>query len=141
MVPRCFVPRSLRPSQPRLKAAGAYTPRRKAIPRAVLFAVGGLLVGCAQQAKVTTYTAAIEQNFTTACEARTDVSSGNASLCTCVFAKLKAGMEFVDFKKLDADLQQATKDATVRSAEDIRRQFPAYAVIVASCVESGPNAP
>ena len=108
---------------------------------ALLLAGGVLLVGCAPQGKVTSYTPAVEQNFTTACEARTDGSSGNATLCTCVFGKLKAGMEFADFKKLDADLQQATKDATVKSADDVRQQFPAYAVIVASCVESGPMAP
>ena len=116
-------------------------PSRVMCQSVLLLAGGVLLVGCAPQGKVTTYTPAVEQNFTTACEARTDVSSRNASLCRCVFDKLKAGMEFVDFKKLDADLQQAIKDATVKSADDVRQKFPAYAVIVASCVESGPKAP
>ncbi len=114
----------------------------RAMRRSVLLLAGAvLLVGCAPQGKVTSYTPAVEQNFKTACEARTDVSSGNASLCTCVFEKLKASMEFVDFQKLDADLQAAIKDATVKSADGVRQKFPAYAVIVASCVESGPKAP
>jgi uncharacterized membrane protein len=137
---------------PHLRLARSFNRREKiaivvprpsdVVRRSVLLLVGGaLLVGCAPQGKVTSYTPAVEQNFTTACEARTDVSAVNASLCTCVFEKLKAGMDFVDFKKLDADLQQAIKDATVKSADDVRQKFPAYAVIVASCVESGPKAP
>jgi hypothetical protein len=57
--------------------------------------------------KVTTYTPEVESNFQTACASRADLASGSAGLSTGVLDKLKTGMEFGDFKKLDAELRRS----------------------------------
>ena len=117
------------------------TPSSRVRPVVAVLVMAAAIVGCTAQGKVTSYTPQVEANFADTCARRNDAVLGDASLCACVWQKIVATFEFGVFKQLDVDLGRAIAAGSVTTAAELRQQFPAYTVIVASCVEQGPVAP
>jgi hypothetical protein len=103
-----------------------------------------VLAGCAAPGKVKDYNDTVESNFVDKCVEANDGKDTQArDRCTCWYGKIKEKYSYEDFKKLDRDLKAAVDDGSLRTSQDLQKNFKDYYDLVTStdCNKAGPSAP